>query len=204
MSQDDLVYARAVTMSGPLNLNDANNSVINSAGNVTLTQNAAFFRASKTDNTTRQAIIGIDGANNTNVQAVVSQAIKLSDGVNSFMQFAAGGKQGINSQNDVFDFSGATAVRKLGPTSTKLQDAIAATTNNWTDTNANQINSGGGKIAASANGAIAHNYAGTLTPTLINTMLTVAGTVIWGTIGTANATITMSAAGAFVAQALLV
>lgn len=204
MAQDDLIYARALTMNGPLNLNDANNSVINSAGPIVLTQNAAFYKASKTDNTTRQSIIGIDGANNTNVQAVVGQSIKLSDGVTNFMQFAASGKMGVTANNDVADYSGATAVRKLGPTSTKLQDNVAATTNNWTDSNGNQVNSGGGKIAASANGAIAHNYAGSLTPTLINTMLSVAGTVIWGTIGNTNATITMSSAGAFVAQALLV
>lgn len=113
-------------------------------------------------------------------------------------------KLGFAANGDFVDASGATQVRKLGPTSTKLQDNIAATTNNWTDANANQINSGGTKISASANGAIAHTYAGTLTPTLINTMLTVAGTVIWGTIGTANATITMSAAGAYIAQAQLV
>lgn len=81
---------------------------------------------------------------------------------------------------------------------------VAMTTNNVVDLNANQLNSGGGKIAASANGAINHNYGGTLTPTLINTMLTVAGTVIWGTIGNTQATITMSVAGAFVAQAMLV
>lgn len=113
-------------------------------------------------------------------------------------------KLGITAAGDLLDASGATQIRKLGPTSTKLQDNVAATTNNWTDLNNNQINSGGTKIAASANGAVAHTYAGTLTPTLINTMLTVAGTVIWGTIGTSNATITMSAAGPFVAQAQLV
>lgn len=113
-------------------------------------------------------------------------------------------KIGITAAGDLLDASGATQVRKLGPTSTKLQDNVAATTNNWTDANANQINSGGTKISASANGAIAHTYAGTLTPTIINTMLTVAGTVIWGTIGTANATITMSVAGAFIAQAQLI
>lgn len=113
-------------------------------------------------------------------------------------------KFGAAVAGDIIDASGATQIRKLGPTSTKLQDNVAATTTNWTDANANQINSGGAKIAASANGAIAHGYAGTLTPTVINTTLTVAGSVIWGTIGTANATITMSAAGAFTAQAQLV
>lgn len=81
---------------------------------------------------------------------------------------------------------------------------VPATTNTLTDSNGNQLNSGGSKIAASANGAIAHGYGGTLTPTVINTTLTVAGSVIWGTIGNTNATITMSAAGAFTAQALLV
>ncbi len=113
------------------------------------------------------------------------------------------GKFSMTALADIADYSGAQAVRKLGPTSTTLKDNIAATTTNWTDTNANQINSGGGIISASTNGAKAHNYAGTLTPTLINTTLTSAGTVIWGTIGTANATITMSAAAAFTAQAIL-
>lgn len=112
-------------------------------------------------------------------------------------------KFGTAAAGDLFDFSGAQAVRKLGPTSTTLKDNIAATTTNWIDSNANQINSGGAIISASTNGAKAHGYAGTLTPTLINTMLGTAGTVIWGTIGTANATITMSAAGAFTAQAIL-
>lgn len=92
----------------------------------------------------------------------------------------------------------------VADTVTTRKIGVAATTNTLVDSNANQINSGGTKIAASANGAIAHGYAGGGTPTLINTMLTVAGSVIWGTIGAANGTITMSVAGAFVAQAQLV
>jgi hypothetical protein len=151
------------------------------AGNVTPTGtitlgNAKFLKGTKSDNITVQNLVGLDNANNTQVQAVVGQHVKLGDGTTTFWDVTAAA----------------------------VTSAVAATTNKWTDGNANQINSGGSKISASANGAVAHGYAGTLTPTLINTMLGTAGTVIWGTIGTANATITMSAAGAFIAQALLV
>ncbi len=76
-------------------------------------------------------------------------------------------KIGTAAAGDLFDFSAAQAVRKLGPTSTTLKDNVAASTTNWVDSNSNQINSGGAKIAASANGAIAHGYAGTLTPTVL-------------------------------------
>lgn len=148
---------------------------ISAAGNITWTANNKILIGTKAGGGTQNLFL-LDTNNDTQIQAVSGKNVKIGDGTNNF----------INASN------------------TALTSSVAFSTNNFKDKNNNQVNSGGAIITAAVSGAIAHNYAGTLTPTCIWTMLTVAGTVIWGTIGTANATITMSAAGTFTAQALLV
>lgn len=121
--------------------------------------------------------------------------------------YTTGGTIGVTTISDLVDGSNSntqnTVYYKTGPNCAKMCLFVAGTTGNITDSNANQINSGS-KITGSTNTAVNHNYAGTLTPTIILTMLTVAGNVIWGSIGATQATITMSAAGAYVAEALLI
>lgn len=203
MSQDTLIKADKIQSdSGSLSTDGSGNITANSVQVSNGTLNGVKIPNSGASATI--VALSISSGNTTILRSNSGNNIAFQDNTTANMWIMGlAGKLGITANNDVFDYSGAQALRKLGPNSTTLKDAIAASTNNWVDNNGNQMNSGGAIISASTNGAKAHNYAGTLTPTLINTMLTVAGTVIWGTIGTANATITMGAAGAFTAQAIL-
>jgi|SRR5579883_1872194 hypothetical protein len=117
---------------------------------------------------------------------------------------AQDGKFGKAAAGDLMDYSGATALRKLGPTSTKLQDVIAATTNNWTDSNGNQINAGA-KSTFSTITATNHNYAGA-TPSIIvlNQQTGTATATAAGTIGATQYTPTGGVSATYVAEARLI
>lgn len=77
------------------------------------------------------------------------------------------------------------------------------TTNTVVDSNGNQVNSGS-KFTGSTSGAVNHNYAGGGTPTFVDVVLTVAGTVTATAIGATQATITLGTAGAYVGYAQLI
>lgn len=109
------------------------------------------------------------------------------------------GMIGMGTVGDLINASGATVKHGLGPTATKLQTLVAATTNNWTDTNGNQVNSCS-KATGSTNAATAHNYAGTLTPTIVIGAITGTATAwSFGTVGNTNFTPAMTSAAAYTA-----
>lgn len=114
------------------------------------------------------------------------------------------GKLGMQQSGDLINASGATLTRGLGPNSTKLQDKVAATTNNWTDTNANQINSCS-KQTGSTNAATNHNYAGGGTPTIVIGAVTGTATAwSFGTVTATQDTPAMTTAAAYTAYVSLI
>ncbi len=111
---------------------------------------------------------------------------------------------GMQAPGDLLNASGATVKRGLGPICTKLQDLVAATTNNWTDTNANQVNSCS-KMTGSTNAATAHNYAGGGTPTIVIGAITGTATAwSFGTVTATQATPAMTTPAAYTAYVALI
>lgn len=146
-----------------------------------------------------------DGAGNTTHVGITTSA-----GISAASETVTGAflltakKIGAAVAGDLLDASGATQIRKLGPTSTKLQDSVAATTNNWTDSNNNQINSCS-KMTGSTNAATAHNYAGGGTPTYIQGAITGTATAwSFGTVTATQATPAMTSAAAYTAYVALI
>jgi len=108
-------------------------------------------------------------------------------------------KLGASVAADILDLSATVGVLKLGPTSTSLKIDVAAKTTGLIDTNSNQINSCS-KQTGSTNAATAHNYAGTLTPTIVIGALTgTASAWSFGTVTTTQDTPAMTSAAAYVA-----
>lgn len=112
-------------------------------------------------------------------------------------------KLGAAAAGDIFDFSGAQGILKLGPTSTTLKLNLACTTTNFVDTNANELVS----VARSTFSTITatnHNYAVATPNTVLfdQTSGTATATAI-GTIGATQYTPTGGVSANYTAIALL-
>lgn len=111
-------------------------------------------------------------------------------------------KLGMSASGDVLDLSGAQGILKLGPTSTTLQLAFKAISQNFIDNGgtANQINSFS-RFTGSTNAATAHNYAGT-TPDFVSAMCTGTATAFAaGTFTGTQCTPAMTSAQAYIGLA---